>query len=179
MTVERRQTIPNDNRGIRTTVERMAHYIRRGIPVSHSRITALASAPYFPALSGILLGELTDESIEAAMYWVRGRMHYTPHPPDEQLLHDPVVLLNRMMQSPDGRATGDCVDYTILLGAIYVTMGLPTRIVVQSKRADGIHEHVYLRVLTRGQGWMAADPSGESAFGYEDPDVTLREDLVL
>ena len=64
---------------------------------------------------------------------------------------------------------GDCDDQSLLLAALYESVGYPTRFVVAGYQSKGILEHVYLQVLA-ADAWHDADPTEHRAFGYSPPD---------
>lgn len=157
--------LADGNAGIFQTLDRMREIIK----APSSMVRRLAQN--FPR---------TDAGVEEVFYWVRTHMLYLEHPPSEQTLTTPDALLSAVALATDGRAIGDCVDYTVLIGAILYAMGFPLKLVVRSTRADRVFDHVYLRVQL-SRGWVPVDGSSSAALGWEeeDADVTARDTVPL
>ena len=54
--------------------------------------------------------------------------------------------------------TGDCGPTAILLGSIYQSIGIPARVVFETKPTSEFAQHFYPEIYLNGQ-WVSADAS--------------------
>lgn len=156
--------------GILQTADRLAAHIRRYRPALRLLVRALLYE--LPRDAGPL-------ARAATLYgWVQAHVAYLPDHVHVEELSDPGDLLRQI--DAYGHALGDCDDFVSLLGALFLSAGLPARLVLSSGRADRQFDHVYLRVLTE-RGWVAADPIHGEPLGWEVPieSVTARKEFDL
>jgi hypothetical protein len=80
-----------------------------------------------------------------------------------ETLSDPVTTLQRKV--------GDCDDQSMLLAALFESVGYATRFVIAGYHGTE-YEHVYLQVLT-DFGWTDCDPTERQPLGYAPPNPTI------
>lgn len=82
-------------------------------------------------------------------------MRFVADPVRDELLHDPVLLLERIGR--DGFATGDCDDVATLGATLGESVGLPARFIVLGFDDPGApFGHVYAEILA-GTRWVELD----------------------
>ena len=113
----------------------------------------------------------------AALYrWVQEHMTYLDDHLAVQQIVGPAALLEEI--DTHGTAFGNCVEYTVLLGALLVSVGIDVEIVTTSARDDGEWDHTYLWLRTECPpdhvfevlglvDPVAADAIHGAAFGWE------------
>ncbi len=109
-----------------------------------------------------------DAWAEATAFFneVRKRVRYTWDPTDFDAFQTPAKTLELQ--------TGDCDDYTSLLGALCRTAGHQVRSrIVQLKGSSQPWDHIYLRVKV-GNGWKTLDCSVDKPAGWEVPDDMVQ-----
>lgn len=108
--------------------------------------------------------------------WVRHHMIYMPDFNNGVIIEEiktPGYLLREM--AAFGSAIGDCDDYVVLLGALYLRQGHTVVLHAISRQTDTLLDHVYLSV-----DGIVADAIVDHPFGWEVPadEVTYRMDLA-
>lgn len=63
---------------------------------------------------------------------------------------------------------GDCDDQSVLLAALFESVGYPTRFIVTAYEQADVLEHVYLQAFVDGQ-WLDADPTERGPLGWSPP----------
>lgn len=87
--------------------------------------------------------------------WLARYVRFVPDPVRDELIHDPVVMLETLAR--DGVAAGDCDDVATLGATLAESVGLPARFRVLGFDAPGApFSHVYAEVLA-GSRWMELD----------------------
>jgi len=157
---ERYVEIAEGNLGSRQTLARMRTLIRTDDPVVDAAATAFGHA-----------------NIVTVFEWVRAHMLYTPDYNNGIIVEEiktPGYLLAEI--ATFGRALGDCDDYVVLLGALYVRRRHRVVLVAVARAMDRLLDHVYLTV-----DGIAADGIVSDPFGWAVPasEVTHRETLPL
>ena len=104
--------------------------------------------------------------VHAIYNWVFHNIRFTKDPLTKESLYPPSELLKIR--------AGDCDDISMLLGALYLAVGYPARLITVAANAQGPDEfsHVYVEVeVPPGSGnWMAADAARAGAqFGVQPP----------
>lgn len=104
--------------------------------------------------------------VEAIYSWVFHNIRFTKDPLTKESLYPPSELLKIR--------SGDCDDISMLLGALYLAVGYPARLVTVAANAQAADEfsHVYVEVeVPPGSGnWVAADAARAGAqFGVQPP----------
>lgn len=103
--------------------------------------------------------------VSALFYFVRDHIRY---------LHDingveTIATPDKTLQSK----IGDCDDQSLLLGALFESIGYVTRFIVAGYHVPGMVEHVYIQVCADGE-WIDCDPTEREPLGYAPPDpVTI------
>lgn len=93
--------------------------------------------------------------VERVFRFVSTRLRYTYDPPGLEWFKTPAAALREI--SLVGTFAGDCDDAAVLLAALLRGVGVPTRFVVMSQRADGDLHHIYVEAAVGGR-WLALDP---------------------
>jgi hypothetical protein len=157
---ERWIEIPEGQPGSWMTLERMASMIRASAPIVETQAARMAAAPP-----------------EVIFEWVRSHMLYTPDFNNGDVIEEiktPEYLLREI--AAFGHALGDCDDYVVLLGALYLRQGRTISLTAISRHADQLLDHVYLTV-----DGVSVDGIVPYPFGWEVPasEVTFRMDYPL
>lgn len=99
---------------------------------------------------------------KALFEFVRGHMRFTRDPVNvEQLTTAQGLLLDH--------PNGDCDEYSILLGSLLESVGIPVRIKVVRRHSRQPWKHVYLEARINDR-WVSADPTHpQEPFGWEVP----------
>ncbi|MBZ5701875.1 MAG: transglutaminase-like domain-containing protein [Acidobacteriia bacterium] len=99
--------------------------------------------------------------------WVRRTTRYTRDIFRVELLHSARRTLELK--------SGDCDDFTILLGAMLVSTGHPVRLVLAGFRPHKPHSysHIYPEVLI-GKRWVALDATTDKPMGWAPPAIWKR-----
>ncbi len=106
--------------------------------------------------------------VRAIFDFVRQSVRYVRDVNGVETLCDPAKTLQRM--------SGDCDDQTMLLCALFESIGYPTRFVMTAYDSDA-WQHVYCQVQVVGQ-WINCDPIEPTAslgFAYPSPRRTYVE----
>ena len=163
---ERRSEVPDGNEGVRQSMTRLAVVIRHGSYTSLVRAWAVTMA-------GAAGPERGVEIVERLTTWVRGRMRYSPDPPEMERITTPAALLEEIGRL--GHAVGDCDEYVSLLGGLLGALGLQVELVLLSTDADQQYRHVTLAVYLPDGARVPVDVSSEFAVGWEEPEWTAKE----
>lgn len=141
---------------------------------------ALEAQTYYPLrlLAEDIVGRLGSKDylseILAVYYWVCGNTRYANDPRTVELVRSPGELLRRLYANIDrlrggGTAVGwkpsvDCDDLTVLLAAMFLSLGREVRICTVAFRDsffNGVrqYQHVYVQVREPRTGkWIVLDP---------------------
>jgi hypothetical protein len=109
--------------------------------------------------------------VEAVYDWVSSNIRFVKDPLTKEVLTPPSELLKVR--------AGDCDDIAMTLGALYLAIGYPARLVTVAANAQAPDEfsHVYVEVeVPPGSGvWVAADAARPGAqFGVHPPMYSRR-----
>jgi transglutaminase-like putative cysteine protease len=103
------------------------------------------------------------EKIQAVLRWAVSIMKYEKDPPDTELVKSPCRILREAANN--GRATGDCDDYAVLLAACYRELAIPTAFMAVSNQKMTLQnrdvplDHVFAVAYDRQRKqWVTADP---------------------
>jgi transglutaminase-like putative cysteine protease len=162
---ERQTEVPDGNEGVRHSMTRLAALIREGAQSSFVRAWAATMASPERGLDGTTVERLTT--------WVRGRMRYTPDPPEMERITSPAALLEEIGRL--GHAVGDCDEYVSLLGGLLAALGFSVNLVLLSTDPDQMYRHVALTVWLPDGTRVPVDVSSEYAVGWEEPHWTAKE----
>ena len=88
--------------------------------------------------------------------WARENLRYESDPHGNELIFDPVETLERI--GSNGQAAGDCDDGTVLVAALLESIGIPTRLLAVSTRADRRLHHVAVEARDSSGFWRYLDP---------------------
>jgi transglutaminase-like putative cysteine protease len=112
-----------------------------------------------------------DSLIYAVFDWVRRNMVYVNDPAFNELIHSAEVLMRKHFELGD--LAGDCDDYTILICALLLAVGVPCRSrMIKLPQSDGSLQwaHIYPMARSHSGEWIALDATEKSrAFGWEPP----------
>lgn len=109
--------------------------------------------------------------VESIFDWVVNNIRFTKDPVSKESLYPPSELLKIR--------SGDCDDIAMLLGALYLAVGYPARLVTVAASAQAPTEfsHVYteVEVPPGSNNWIAADAARPGAqFGVHPPLYSRR-----
>lgn len=119
-----------------------------------------------------------DQKIEAIYRWVLENVSYVNDPYFNELIHKVDALMNQYEKN--GYIAGDCDDFTILICALLLSVGVPCRsrmIKVQSQ-ATGRYNwaHIYPMALVEEGYWIALDATEkERPMGWEPPEGQIAK----
>ena len=154
---ERFIPIPEGNAGNLITLDRMAEMIREQQPL----FTPLAR-----------LGPPSATDAHRIFEWVRSHMLYIEDLNDLrgviEEIKTPEYLLREI--ATFGSAIGDCDDYVVLYGTIYLARGYGVKLVAIALHEDTLLEHVFLQVSWDGSGWVTCDGIVAEPMGWEVPE---------
>lgn len=100
----------------------------------------------------------------AVFEWVRNNIRYTLDIDGVETLYYPDRLLEL--------GYGDCDDMSLLLAAMLLSVGHPSRFVAVGMQLHQL-SHVYVETLV-GDLWIAADVTEPYPFGWSPPDIVER-----
>ncbi len=107
------------------------------------------------------------DDLAALFCFVRDRIAYIEHPPDEQVVQD----CRRTLEM----ATGDCVSKSVCLATLLACRGYRPRFVVQC--LDGAeYSHVYCDLWADGR-WIGLDPIADGKQGRALGDAGWRQPI--
>lgn len=161
--VERHIILPGDS-GIMQTVGHIRRLIDRGR--SDLRIRRLAES----ILSGYNLNRLSEVSILQAFHnHVQKNLSYLPDPVDVEFVRSAPSLLDDPY--------GDCDDFTVLLGSLAESVGIPVDLRVIDT-GDGLgYSHIYPVAVLSDGSQLALDASDpDISLGYEYPKIERYKD---
>lgn len=120
-------------------------------------------------LSGYPLDRLSQEEIVGILFdYVKENISYLNDPVDVEFIRSAPGLLSEPF--------GDCDDYTVLLGSLAESVGIPVGIKVIDAENDNRFHHVYpVALLPGGQLAMDATLPGPKPVGYETPMIKRFE----
>lgn len=155
--------ISEGDAGTRETVRLIRGLINQGR--KDIRIRRLAEG----LLSGHPLDRLSQEEILFILFdYVKKNISYLNDPVDVEFIRSAPRLLSEPF--------GDCDDYTVLLGSLAESVGIPVGIKVIDAENDNRFHHVYPVALLPGrQLAMDATLSGPEPIGYEVPEIKRSE----
>jgi transglutaminase-like putative cysteine protease len=115
------------------------------------------------ATSIIFLTPERDDMAEvsALFDFVRDSIRYVKDVHNVETLSTPEKVL-------EGRV-GDCDDQSVLLAALFETVGYPSRFVIAGYSSPSQVEHVYVQVCIDGE-WFDCDPTENGGIGDAPPD---------
>lgn len=87
--------------------------------------------------------------VEALFDWVRRGSRFVSDPVRAETLTDPVTQLGEIQRH--GKASGDCDDHTVLLGALLEAVGYEAEPVIESYRKDREPSHIALQTQADGR----------------------------
>lgn len=167
--ITRESLIPEDNRGVALTLQRMLGWVlARPGPFALRAMRRMGFSGLFrPG---------TPEGAARLHTWVQAHVLFVPDPGAEQITTPEALLA----QVEAGGAAGDCDEYATLLAHLAYWLGFPVTVVVLSQRPDRQWDHVYVRVGTTA-GWVALDPTLGPEPGREIPadETTARWDIPV
>lgn len=107
----------------------------------------------------------TEGEADAFFDWTRNHLRFTKDPRGVELVTTAPGLL------ADSNF-GDCDDYTVLLGSLNESVGIPYRVKVVRSHRDGPFRHVYGQALVNKHGeparWKSYDPTNQNeSAGWE------------
>lgn len=140
-------------RGVAQTIAVMRRLVREGRvdPVIRQAATSII----------FLTTEKADQQeVSKLLEFVQSSVRYTKD------IHD-VETISTAEKTLAGRV-GDCDDQSVLLAALFESVGYPTRFVVTAYEDPDVLEHVYLQVFVDGQ-WLDADPTERGPLGWSPP----------
>lgn len=109
--------------------------------------------------------------VETIYNWVLQNIRFTKDPLTKESLYPPSELLKIK--------SGDCDDISMLLGALYLAVGYPARLITVAANAQSADEfsHVYIEVeVPPGSGnWVAADAARPGAQFAVQPPMYYRK----
>jgi len=120
-------------------------------------------------LSGYPLDRLSQAEIISILFdYVKKNISYLNDPVDVEFIRSAPRLLSEPF--------GDCDDYTVLLGSLAESVGIPVGIKVIDAENDNRFHHVYpVALLPGGQLAMDATLPGPKPVGYEIPMIKRSE----
>lgn len=95
--------------------------------------------------------------------YARGGLRYELDPRGGELIHDPKDTIDRI--AAHGLAGGDCDDGAVLVSAMLESLGIATRLVAVSARADRKLHHVAVEARDPSGFWIYLDPFLRSRTG--------------
>lgn len=110
-----------------------------------------------------------DEAIAIGEY-VQRHMKYMKDPVDQELLQDPVMIVEQMEK---GVARGDCDDMSLVIATLLLSLGIrPYFKIVRWKKTSGNFNHIYIMVhegnYKEKKQWFALDAIiKDKPMGYE------------
>lgn len=115
--------------------------------------------------------ETRDELIYAVWDWVRRNMVYVNDPAYNEMIHSAEVLMRRHFELGD--LSGDCDDFSILICALLLQLGIPCKIrMIKLRQGDGSYQfaHIYPMAMAADGRWYALDATEKDRpIGWEAP----------
>lgn len=155
--------ISEGDAGTRETVQLIRGLINQGRKDINVRRLAENLLSEYP------LDRLSPEDILSILFdYVKKNISYLNDPVDVEFIRSAPRLLSEPF--------GDCDDYTVLLGSLAESVGIPIGIKVIDAENDNRFHHVYPVALLPGrQLAMDATMPGPEAVGYESPSIKRSE----
>lgn len=157
--------LPDGERGNRSTVDFMKKIAKEKCNHPLIRQTAIQIINKAKTESHNHL----DEAVAIGEY-VQRNMKYMKDPVDQELLQDPVMIVEDMER---GEARGDCDDMSLVIATLLLSLGIrPWFKVVRWKKASGHFNHIYVCVHEMNYGqkrqWLPIDAIvKDKPIGYE------------
>jgi len=154
--------VPKGARGTLVTARIIAQMIRDGAKDFYVRQKAIEVFRAYRVRAKDRFGE-----VWAIFDWTRRTIRYTRDIFRVELLHSARRTLELK--------SGDCDDFTILIGAMLVSTGHPVRLVLAGFRPHKPHSysHIYPEVLI-GKRWVAIDATMDKPLGWAPPAIWKR-----
>lgn len=127
-------------------------------------------AATLPLISSRINNDVRNNATTIAN-WVMRKMVYLADPDGGEFIQTPLVLLNTIGQK--GFAYGDCDDHVVLLGAMLISLGIPTRAVAVKLHGSDVYNHVVIEYMAQGQP-ILVDPCAKNV-----PTPNYRDRLVV
>ena len=110
--------------------------------------------------------------------WVRNNTRFVRDPRGTELLHSPLVALDKIAMGD--KFSGDCDDLSILLASLIKSIGYPIALRIASYKEDKCFSHVYVLVKVKGQ-WISLDPILPQEYNahFELPNITRLADIEI
>lgn len=134
-------------------VEYIKHYIKQSSLYPEIKLTA----------ESIVRDEDIPENdkmstVKAVFNWVKEKVYYIKEFPET--FKAPWTMLEIIQQ--EGQVSGDCDDFTILLGSLLRSLGFRVAVVITQSRNKNTYTHVFLQVKFQSNGlWMSLDPTAK------------------
>lgn len=97
--------------------------------------------------------------------YARRTLRYEMDPRGGELIHDPVDTISRIGSM--GVAAGDCDDGAVLVASMVESLGIRSRLVAVSARADRRLHHVAVEAADRSGFWFFLDPIQQRGPGMQ------------
>jgi transglutaminase-like putative cysteine protease len=151
-------SIPDGQDGIRETLKVMRDWAVAGSQTPAVRDQAVNIVFYIP--KGAWVGKA-----KALWQWVKANIKYIPDPYGTEQLHWAATVLSQRY--------GDCDDQTILMAAMLLAVGIPTRIMAVALNQAGVFEHVFAQAYL-GNDWVTMETTEDKPFGWSPPNIISR-----
>lgn len=117
-------------------------------------------------LASVISGEvLTGGDLSALDLLIRGHFRYRPEL--EEVVRTPELMLHEWIWR--GYFEGDCDDASTMLGAIFSSLGIPSRFVAIRYDDKPDFEHVFVEAYDASQGrWGVFDPTVDVGTVYNE-----------
>jgi len=147
--------LPGGSAGIRKTTAIMARLVRQWKHDPNLNARAISIVQLAPPKDG-------PREVGALFYFVRDVIRYVNDVNGTETLRTPDKTL--------ALKAGDCDDKTLLLGSMLESIGYQVKFAVAGYNEPDVYEHIYIKTLVPGYGWIALDPSEKVPPGWEAPD---------
>lgn len=117
-------------------------------------------------------GAATQDEIIFAIYdWVKNNMVYVNDPAYNELIHSAEVLMRRHFELGD--LSGDCDDFTILICALLLQLGIPCKArMIKLPQSDGSYQYAHIYPMAKASNgvWYSLDATEkQKQLGWEAP----------
>jgi len=135
-------------------VDYIKHYINQSSLYPEIKLTAESIVRDADITENDKLG-----TVKAVFNWVKEKVYYIKEFPET--FKAPWTMLEIIQQ--EGRVSGDCDDFTILLGSLLRSLGFRVAVVITQSRNKNTYTHVFLQVKLNSNGkWMSLDPTAKN-----------------
>lgn len=153
--------IPTGDAGARETVNHIRSLINQGRKNLRVRTLAENIIDRFGVDS-----RDPEKIVDALFQWTRHNVRYVPDPVDVEFIRSAPNILSA--------GFGDCDDFTVLLGSLAESIGVPVGIKIIERAGKNRYHHVYPVALMRTRQ-LAMDATMPHAIGYETPQIKRSE----